>query len=197
MPAENGQCCSNKVFLHSVLHCSSPALESALILGRSTIHNWRLSLTFLPNKLKQISDCLLISQDYFFHVLQKILTFQNSKSCDLIIIMSLALSCQFNNSQMYIFKNKYFTFLFLASVFKVTQFGDVTVHIRISLKIRLDHKVINSLYLSYKISKIKIIILSSATTKATSRGTKSLLLPLAELKSDGSLRAVTLRHKYI
>lgn len=112
--------------------------------------------------------------------------------------MSLALSCQANSliipKSLYLRINT-LPFLFLASVFKVTQFGDVTVHIRISLKIHLDHRVINSLYLSYKISKIKIIILSSATTKATSRGTKSLLLPLAELKSDGSLRAVALRHK--
>lgn len=68
-----------------------------------------------------------------------------------------------------------------------------TVHIRIYLKIHLGQEVINSFYLSYKISKKKkIVILGSATSKATSRGTKSLLLPLAELKSDGSLRAVVL-----
>lgn len=74
-----------------------------------------------------------------------------------------------------------------------------TVHIRIDHKIHLGHKVINSFYLSYKISK-KIVILGSATSKATSRGTKSLLLPLAELKSDGSLRAVLLgakKSKYV
>lgn len=34
-------------------------------------------------------------------------------------------------------------------------------------------------------------------TKATSRGTKSLLLSLAELKSHGSLRAVALWQKEI
>lgn len=55
-----------------------------------------------------------------------------------------------------------------------------TVHIRIYLKIHLSPKA--SLYL--RVEKKKKKKLRSATTKAASRGTKSLLMPLAELNSD-------------